>query len=179
MPGPYQFLYGTSDATTGIKRTSDGATIPPDPENSDWQEFLEWDLTGTPDPYTAIAVADMRKSAKVEVDRQADLQMRKKLCPAAAGGAAVGFSAAMAYREAIQIDGDGSPTSAKYPMLNEMTDHGADMAARGTALRAIRTAIFPDLGKIENVRLTAHIDIDAATTQAAMDAVVDGLSWPA
>jgi hypothetical protein len=43
----YQFT-----ATDIIRRTSDGAFIPPDPANRDYAEYLQWlDAGGVPDPY--------------------------------------------------------------------------------------------------------------------------------
>jgi hypothetical protein len=42
-------LYKT--VTAGVRRTTDGATIPNDATNTDWQDFLKWQLAGnTPDP---------------------------------------------------------------------------------------------------------------------------------
>lgn len=39
-------------ATDTIIRTEDGASIPPDPANRDYAEYLQWlDNGGVPDPY--------------------------------------------------------------------------------------------------------------------------------
>lgn len=39
-------------ATDNIKRTEDGASIPPDPANRDWVEYQAWlEAGGVPDPY--------------------------------------------------------------------------------------------------------------------------------
>ena len=35
------------NACNTIKRIADGASIPPDPANKDYQEYLEWELTNT------------------------------------------------------------------------------------------------------------------------------------
>jgi hypothetical protein len=44
----------TSDGA--VKRAADGAFIPPDPRNADYQVFLFWQAAGnTPDPYIAPA----------------------------------------------------------------------------------------------------------------------------
>lgn len=45
----YQLTYGLE-----VIRTADGATIPADAANSDWQRYQEWIAAGnTPDPYVA------------------------------------------------------------------------------------------------------------------------------
>lgn len=39
------------DGGGGVIRTRDGAAIPPDPSNRDWQDYLAWAAEGnTPDP---------------------------------------------------------------------------------------------------------------------------------
>jgi hypothetical protein len=49
LTGVYQFV-GTDD-TKGVIREADGAIIPPDPYNSDWETFQAWLASGnTPDP---------------------------------------------------------------------------------------------------------------------------------
>jgi hypothetical protein len=41
----------TGDLSTSVKRRVDGAFIPPDPANRDYQEYLTWlDQGNTPDP---------------------------------------------------------------------------------------------------------------------------------
>ncbi len=41
----------TNEVLSGIIRKSDGAIIPDDEANTDWQEYLEWVAAGnTPDP---------------------------------------------------------------------------------------------------------------------------------
>tara|TARA_Y100001951_G_scaffold99378_1_gene101323 strand:+ start:630 stop:791 length:162 start_codon:yes stop_codon:yes gene_type:complete len=46
----YQKIYNArlkGDLTNMIKRKKDGAFIPFDPENTDYQEYLEWAKTNT------------------------------------------------------------------------------------------------------------------------------------
>ena len=45
-----KLMFGQSEPTS-IIRTTDGACIPFDPDNSDYQEYLEWLAEGnTPEP---------------------------------------------------------------------------------------------------------------------------------
>ena len=48
----YKFFKGSSDTvqTDCILRKSDSALIPFDVGNKDYQEYLEWTKTNTPDP---------------------------------------------------------------------------------------------------------------------------------
>ncbi len=51
MPQIYQLTKGTN-----VIRTSDGASIPPDPRNADYQAYRAWVASGnTATPYTAPA----------------------------------------------------------------------------------------------------------------------------
>jgi hypothetical protein len=47
MAAEYQLIAGFD----GVRRTADGATIPDDPANADWNVYLAWLAEGnTPDP---------------------------------------------------------------------------------------------------------------------------------
>jgi hypothetical protein len=47
----YAIPLGRDDDSHGVIRTKDGAYVPPDPANRDWQEYCRWlDDGGEPDP---------------------------------------------------------------------------------------------------------------------------------
>ena len=48
------------NASNIIKRIADGACIPPDPANTDYQDYLEWAKTNTADPADGLTWDDIR-----------------------------------------------------------------------------------------------------------------------
>jgi hypothetical protein len=54
MAQPYQLTSTAAAAAQGVIREADGAIIPNDLRNADYQAYLAWlDTGGTPDPYIA------------------------------------------------------------------------------------------------------------------------------
>lgn len=71
MSAPYQLTSGTS-----ICRTLDGASIPPDPDNSDYKKYLAWlAAENTPDSYIPPAPGPLRQSARVVLDRLTNTEL--------------------------------------------------------------------------------------------------------
>ena len=60
-------------ATAGIMRLSDGAFIPSNPSNVDWQEYLEWRAKGN-EPLPAYTPAEL-----AEKQRAKEMAAREKL----------------------------------------------------------------------------------------------------
>jgi len=61
--------------TGAVVRTSDGAFIPPDPGNADYQQFLAWleagntpDPAPEPEPASALTAAEKLAAAGITVD---------------------------------------------------------------------------------------------------------------
>jgi hypothetical protein len=47
-----EYRLATADQNGPVIRTADGASIPADPANRDWQEYQKWlEAGGVPDPY--------------------------------------------------------------------------------------------------------------------------------
>lgn len=62
LPAAGAFQLVGSDDSKGVQRVSDAATIPPDPDNRDWQVYLAWRAAGNtalaapqPEPQTSIS----------------------------------------------------------------------------------------------------------------------------
>jgi len=71
-------------AEYGVIRNADGAAIPADPENADWQRYLEWVADGNepdpmPEPPTEPDPAEaLRESARAKIAALADLTPEEK-----------------------------------------------------------------------------------------------------
>lgn len=94
--------------TTGpdIIRTSDGAGIPANPDNADYQEYLQWRAAGgVPDPAQTLDEAKAAKRAKINANRNRIEQggfeyMGKVFDSDSVSGQRINFAAFMA-REAL------------------------------------------------------------------------------
>jgi len=165
-------------ALGGVLRTSDGAYIPDTIENADYLEFLAWDVSNTPDGMSVYATDEAKADAKALVQQQVVPEFSKHIMPSSSIGAAVYMAK---VQEAIDIEGDGSPTSTRYPLLQAIVDAGAEasLSDAGTSVRAEWASIRDAVGEIEQVRAQAIADIDAAANTAAVNAVLAALTWPA
>ncbi len=74
----YRQFNDTSGKPTIIQRVSDGAFIPADPMNSDYQEFLKWQKAGnTITPAVPISTVDPKATDKAVVtDATKDMTTR-------------------------------------------------------------------------------------------------------
>ena len=94
----YQYVANTKDGgneSSVIKRKSDNAFIPVDPENTDYQEYLEWAKTNTPSaPDDALTDWDIAKKKRDRLLRESDWTMTT--------GATVDQAQWSAYREKLR-----------------------------------------------------------------------------
>ena len=164
-------------ATNGVVRTADGAFIPNDTRNRDWQAYQTWlAVPNTADAALVPTLSEYKATTKAYVDVLAEGQ-RQALLPRPPG---VVLTLLLRYQEADVCDADGSPTTGEYPLLDVDVSSGASSSLADAADDAIaeRLALAGDLAAIEAVRIDARADIDGAASLAAVDAVLAAITWP-
>jgi hypothetical protein len=163
-------------AANGVIRTSDGAFIPTDTRNRDWNAYLAWAaVPNTPDPIPVPVLADYQASAIARVNAMAE-SLAAATIP---GGPARALYESMRFAEAVLADADGTPTSGEYPLLNdEAVALSSTIAARADVAIADRDSIKDAMGAIEAVRLAAVAAIDDATDNDEVDDAIDAITWP-
>lgn len=178
--GAYRFITGETTDTKGIIRTADSAILPNDVDNVDWRTYIDWkNAPNTPDPFTAFALSDYRLLKKEQVDKLASNRIRA-LTRIKGRAAGVDFMYAKMVQEAFDCNLDGSPTAAEYPILNEMIpDEGASLAAVATAILTEWDAAKVNVGKITAYNRKKQKEIEVAASVAAINTIMEGLTWPA
>jgi len=180
----YKLTTGTS-----ITRTSDGAAIPADPRNMDYQQYLTWVAIGnTPDPAQTVAQAQTARLSMFDA--------------AAAAAYTAGFESA-ASGAPLWYDSDSDTQAVinrqylialSSPTIYSATTFFNGAPAGVTPMRARPTATSPDSAKTvqylnaaqmvqlgndlaatwESVKLqlwTLQAQVNAATTTAAVEAI--------
>lgn len=126
----------------GVARITDGVSIPPDPANSDYAEYLAWIGYGnTPLPPKQPSVAELLASAKDELR-----ELRKPMLDAVNG---IGWRASMTGNTAVANEAlalaqallDITADSA----LNAATDYDSMRAAGVAAYKRISATASPEL----------------------------------
>lgn len=175
--GVYRYQDGLTADTTGVLRTADAARIPPDTRNKDW---VAYQASGaTPDAATAIVLADYKNGAHAETDRQAQEQLTMSLPEWSQRAPLSIFGLLKQVQEAVEIQSDGSPTNARYPMLHAV--NGSSLTSAGTTVRAWWDSVKDRVGSVEKVRQDTHTAISAAANVGAVDTIMAALpaQWPA
>ncbi len=167
--------YTATKSVGGI--IADGAHVPADPANRDWQAKLIAESGGpiSIDPEIVLGLSEAKAAAKLVVDRMADAE-RAKHMPA---GLTAQSLLLLRLGEAERCDVDGTPTAGEYPLLQaEVGTTGVDLAAVADAVLAEVAALKTDLAAIEAVRVSAREDIDGTTMQSQIDAILAAIVWP-
>ncbi len=160
--------------------------VSPGDSMADQYAALDWRQGDTP-PTLAECEAEVLGLAVTEAKREIDAAAevaRLRFITAGSGQA-------MVYerkgQEADAAAADPSPAAADYPLLAaevgitapDTGDEAVDIAAVASAVLAQRDLWVPVAAAIEATRLSAKQAVDAAADEAAIQAVLDGLAWPA
>jgi hypothetical protein len=179
----YRFKNDTTVDTTGIVRTADGAVIPSNTELGAWRDYLAWKaVPNTPDAASVTtSLATYRLNAKQTVDAAGELEYRKSTLVQSSTAPNCAAAWFMLIAEAKAMEGDVAPASTAYPLCNQLDSatFGATLADRGAAVRTLWSGVRTRVGNVTNVRLKAHVDVDAAGSKSAVDAVLAAITWPA
>ncbi len=127
----------------------------------------------------AVALAAAQASAIRAIDTAAENARLRFVTP--------GAGQAMAYQEKSAEaadclgahDAQNPPPAGKYVLLeSEVGITGADVLAVASAVEAKRQALKALEATINRTRLQAKADVNAAVDAAAVQVVLDGLTWP-
>ena len=149
---------------------------------------LEWhdvpDDTTTEDTWNGSSVvkaaspnlAEIKTSALASIDRAAEAARLRWVTPGEVKQAVYAAKAA----EADRLAQDADPDPADYPLLApEAAARGLSLTEFGAVVRSTRDTWLAVAGQIEASAVTAKAAISAAADAAAVQAILDNLSWPA
>lgn len=175
----YQWM---DEAQTSICRVEDGAYIPNDPRNADWQLYQAWIAEGNTPNQGGPDLATVKGKFKARVDDDAERVRLKYLTP--------GSGMAMTYAEkrdqANAVHGMGQAAAnalseaervAQFPTLAASVGLEADTLWDCAQLVIGKAEAWADLSNvIERTRLLGKKSIsnasDAASSKAAYEAIV-------
>lgn len=163
-----------------VLRVSDGAAIPPDPENRDYAEYLAWCDTGNAPALPDVRDLDEVKAEAFEqIDRKAGA-LRLPFISAIPGQEATYLKKEAEAQRWIAADMPNDPGPAgSYPYAEaESALTGATVAE--TLLSYAEQAEFMDgiNVQIEAVRIHTRARILAAATAEDVAALVASAAWP-
>lgn len=155
-----------------ITRLADGACIPADDGNADYQRFLLETAENVSDPTfvadgydPTVALAEVQMSALAECDEVSE-QIRLQYVTPGFGQAQV-YAAKLAQAEAWQsATSNDRKDLTKWPLIESEVDAtGLQPAAAVAAIVGAAKSWIKAAAKIERIRLKCKKRIDAATTR--------------
>jgi hypothetical protein len=173
--------------TDVVIRTSDGASIPNDPENKDRAEYKEsraaWLKAGKPiaefeASFAAPALASVKAQLKAQIDSAAEGQRSRYIT--AGSGMALVYEAKRTEVSRWRSLGDPiNPGADAFPWAadraerldKKIADVLAEWAAQADAWLRVGIAL-------ESIREAANEDVQAATTTEEAQAVFAAIIWP-
>lgn len=124
----------------------------------------------------ALTFGEIKTSALASVDRAAEAARLRWVTPGEVKQAIYTQKAA----EADRLAQDADPDPADYPLLApEAAARGLALTEFGAVVRSTRDTWLAVAGQIEASAVTAKAAISAAADAAAVQAILDNLSWPA
>ncbi|WP_126456742.1 hypothetical protein [Sulfuriflexus mobilis] len=134
----------------------------------------------TKHPLPLMPLAALQKQGKARVDAAAEQARMQFITPGS--GQAIVYELKRA--ELMAYEAAGSPVATDYPLMNERaTRKGMTLAQVATEWRAKVDVWTGYAAQIEGLREGAKEAIDAvvddASAQANIDAIVNGITWPA
>lgn len=172
MPDP---TYRTTPSGVGI--IADGAHVPADSANRDWQLKTALEQSDGIDPlpplYLELAPAI---AAAVKAVNAAALAYRSSLLPAGPGSDALFI---WRHAEAIAADAEETPDPDDYPLLAAEVPHtAATVALVAEAVLDEAESVFDGWAAVEAVRAGTVAALEACANQAQIDAIVAAIDWP-
>ena len=154
----------------------DGAVIPPDLTNADYQAYLAWSSAGNSlAAAPELALAAQKAQAQAQVAAEADALVAERL-PLSSDP----FVFQMEHAEALAaLDDPGPLVEATYPLLTALIDRlGADLDEVAAAVIARQADIVARVVAVNTKRSQVLTLIESQATSAQVLTVVQNIAWP-
>jgi hypothetical protein len=170
----------------GVLDTENGAHIPENPDNRDWQQYLSWLEEGhLPDTWKTEEelLNEVRKDALQKIDDQAEQERQKVITPGA--GQAMTYIRKEQEARAALLDTSLDPSS--YPILRASIAAelaigieavtSVDLQSIARVVIQLSDAWAMRASQIEEIRLSAKREVNNAASAEFIYAITAGLDW--